>query len=46
VKESLLRTVPPYVLLLASITLCIWMPSAMYNTIINTIKIIGGTIHG
>jgi hydrogenase-4 component F len=45
-KESLLRIVPPYVLLVASITLCVWMPSAMYNTIMNTIKIIGGTIHG
>jgi hydrogenase-4 component F len=45
-KESLLRIVPPYVLLAASITLCVWMPNAMYNAIMNTIQIIGGTIHG
>jgi hydrogenase-4 component F len=44
--ETLLRTVPPYVLLLASIILCIWMPTEMYETILNTIKILGGTIHG
>jgi hydrogenase-4 component F len=46
VKESLMRIVPPYVLLLASIVLCIWMPNIMYNAIMNTIKIIGGTYHG
>ncbi len=45
-KEKLLRVVPPYVLLTASITLCIWMPNAMYDTIMNTIKILGGTLHG
>jgi hydrogenase-4 component F len=45
-RERLLRLVPPYVLLLASITLCVWMPNIMYNTIMNTIKIIGGTLHG
>ena len=46
VRENVLRIVPPYILLLASITLCVWMPSAMYTAIMNTIKIIGGTIHG
>jgi hydrogenase-4 component F len=46
VRENVLRIVPPYILLLASITLCVWMPNAMYATIMNTIKIIGGTIHG
>jgi len=46
VKESLMRIVPPYVLLLASIVLCIWMPNIMYDAIMNTIKILGGTIHG
>jgi hydrogenase-4 component F len=45
-RERLLRVVPPYVLLLASIVLCVWMPGAMFNTIINTIKIVGGVIHG
>jgi len=45
-EESLLRTVPPYILLLASIILCIWMPTEMYDTILNTIKTLGGTIHG
>ena len=45
-REKLLRVVPPYVLLFASIVLCVWMPNAMFNTIINTIKIVGGAIHG
>lgn len=46
VRENVLRIVPSYILLLASIILCIWMPNAMYTAIMNTIKIIGGTIHG
>jgi hydrogenase-4 component F len=37
---------PPYALLIASISLCIWMPEGIYTTILNTIKVIGGTIHG
>ena len=45
-KERWLRIVPPYVLLLTSVVLCVWMPNEMYNTIMNTIQIIGGTIHG
>jgi hydrogenase-4 component F len=46
VNESMMRIVPPYVLLFASIVLCIWMPNIMYDAIMNTIKIIGGTYHG
>jgi hydrogenase-4 component F len=44
--ERYLRVIPPYVLLFASIALCIWMPEEIYITILNTIKVIGGTIHG
>jgi hydrogenase-4 component F len=46
VKEKTLRLLPTYALLLASIVLCIWMPDVIYTTIINTIKAIGGGIHG
>lgn len=46
VKENMLRVVPPYALLLASVTLCIWMPDVIYNAIINSIEMIGGAIHG
>lgn len=45
-RERFFRVVPPYVLLLASVSLCIWMPATMYDTIMNTIKLLGGTIHG
>ena len=45
-NEKILRVVPPYILLAASIALCIWMPQAMHDTISNTINIIGGVIHG
>lgn len=44
--ERYLRVVPPYALLCASILLCIWMPDGIYTTILDTIEIIGGTIHG
>jgi hydrogenase-4 component F len=46
VKEKTLRLLPPYALLLVSAILCIWMPDVIHDTIINSIKIIGGTIHG
>lgn len=46
IKERPLRLLPSYTLLLASIGLCIWMPDIVYETITNSIKIIGGTIHG
>lgn len=45
-SEHLLRVLPPYALLLASVVLCIWMPEIVYTAIINTISIIGGAIHG
>jgi hydrogenase-4 component F len=44
--ERYLRVFPPYVLLLASVFLTVWMPDGIYATILDTIKIIGGTIHG
>ena len=46
IKEKTLRLLPPYALLLASAVLCIWMPDTIYDTIINSIEMIGGTIHG
>ena len=36
----------PYALLLTSALLCVWMPEPLYRTILNTIAVIGGTIHG
>lgn len=44
--EKTLRLLPSYALLLASVTLCVWMPDSVYQTIVNTITIIGGAIHG
>ncbi len=44
--ERYFLVLPPYALLIASISLCIWMPEGIYATILNTIKVIGGTIHG
>ena len=46
VQEQALRIVPPFALLLTSALLCVWMPEPLYRTIINTIAVIGGTIHG
>lgn len=46
VQETIWRVIPPYILLTASVVLCVWMPDIIYNTIINSIKLIGGTIHG
>ncbi|WP_028583890.1 proton-conducting transporter transmembrane domain-containing protein [Desulfogranum mediterraneum] len=46
VREKPLRLLPPYALLLASALLCIWMPDFVYTTILNSIQMIGGTIHG
>lgn len=44
--EKFLRVFPPYALLLTSVFLTVWMPAAMHDNILNTIKFIGGTIHG
>ncbi len=44
--EKFLRILPPYVLLCASVLLTVWIPDGIYTTILETIKIIGGTIHG
>ena len=44
--ENILRIIPPYALLLVSVTLCIWMPESIYDAIIHSITLIGGTING
>jgi hydrogenase-4 component F len=44
--ERALRVFPPFALLSASLLLTVWIPEEIYVTIVNTIKIIGGTIHG
>jgi hydrogenase-4 component F len=46
IGEQVQRLVPPFALLLTSALLCVWMPEPLYRTIINTIAVIGGTIHG
>lgn len=46
VEEKLFRVLPSYALLLTSIVLCMWMPDSIYETLLNTIKAIGGGIHG
>jgi len=45
-RENMCRLLPPYALLLASVVLCLWIPDVIYATILNSIKIVGGTIHG
>ncbi|WP_306548577.1 proton-conducting transporter membrane subunit [Desulfobulbus sp.] len=46
VPEQTLRIVSPFALLLTSAVLCVWMPEPLHQIIINTIAVIGGTIHG
>jgi hydrogenase-4 component F len=46
VEERFLRVLPSYALLLTSIVLFVWMPDTIYETILNTIKVLGGSIHG
>jgi ABC-type sugar transport system ATPase subunit len=46
VEERFFRVLPSYALLLTSIVLFIWMPDTIYETILNTIKVLGGSIHG
>lgn len=45
-RENILRVIPPYLLLIVSIALCVWMPEILYNTILHSITLIGGTING
>lgn len=45
-RENSFRLVPPFALLSVSIILCVWMPDVLSSTILEAIKIIGGTIHG
>ena len=46
VRESGLRLIAPYALLIASLVLCIWMPEAISVAINSAIQTIGGSIHG
>ena len=46
IPETYARILPPYVLLLTSTMLCIWMPDIFYQTILTTVQRIGGIIHG
>ena len=46
IDESLLRVLPSYALLLTSIVLCIWLPDSIYQTIIDAISTIGGSVNG
>ena len=46
VKEKFFRILPSYILLATSIILCIWLPDSVYQTIMNTITLIGGGLHG
>jgi hydrogenase-4 component F len=46
VEERFFRILPSYALLLTSIVLFVWMPDTIYETILNTIKVLGGSIHG
>jgi len=46
VPEQNARIMPPLALLLTSALLCVWMPEPLFRTIVNTIAVIGGTIHG
>jgi hydrogenase-4 component F len=42
VEEHPAMVWPQYVLLLTSLVLCLWMPSTLYETIINAVETIGG----
>ena len=46
VDENLARVLPSYTLLLTSIILCIWLPDSIYQTIIDVISTIGGSVNG
>ncbi len=46
VPEQMLRVLPPLALLLTSIALSVWMPDVLFQTITDTISLIGGTVHG
>jgi hydrogenase-4 component F len=46
VPEQMLRVIPPLLLLLTSIALSVWMPDALFQTLTDTISMIGGTVHG
>lgn len=46
VEEKTLWVLPSFILLLTSLVLCIWLPDQLYQTIINAISVIGGTVYG
>ncbi len=45
-QDSLASTLPPGLLLLTSVVLCIWLPAPIQQRIIETIALIGGMFHG
>ncbi len=46
VEENWARTLPSFALLAASLALCIWLPTSIYQTILSAIATIGGGING
>ena len=44
--EKTIRLLPAFTLLLASLVLCIWLPDIVFDTIFESIRVIGGTING
>ena len=46
VEERWERVLPPYMLIAASIFFTIYLPDAIYQTLVNAISTIGGSIHG
>ncbi|MDR3089351.1 MAG: hydrogenase [Desulfobulbaceae bacterium] len=46
VAEEMPRILPPAILLLASVALCIWLPPPLREVIIQAVTLLGGVIHG
>jgi hydrogenase-4 component F len=46
IPEKNMRLLPAFALLLASFVLCVWVPDVVFNTILESIQMIGGTLHG
>ncbi|HSO08680.1 MAG TPA: proton-conducting transporter membrane subunit [Desulfoprunum sp.] len=46
VEERMLRVIPSYVLLLTSIGLFLWIPETIFQVIIDTITVLGGSVNG
>jgi len=46
IREDFWRVMPSFVLLLTSITLCVWMPDDLFTTLRNAVDMIGGGLNG